>query len=96
MGAVGEVDPTSDVLVNPVGRKNSVIRALFAERFFPGPDALCAGTPGADVCVAPPSPSHLCRAAPFSSRGFRVVIVSVGTYAALPSSGPSYSLTVRL
>ena len=48
------------------------------------------------------------RAAPVSSGGFRVVIVSVGTYlfaaasktwalcAARPSSGPSYSLTVRL
>ena len=57
------MDTTSAVLVDALaGLKNSVIRALFAGRFFLGPDALCAVTPDADVCVAP-SPSHLCRAA---------------------------------
>ena len=48
--AFGEVATTSDVLADTLaGFKNSVIRALFAGRFFLGPDALRARTPGADV-----------------------------------------------
>ena len=74
-----------------------------AERLFRAPDALREGAPGPDAYVAP-RPSHLWRAAPVPSGGFRRVSVSVGTYrldasvrasAARSSSGPSYSLTVR-